>query len=63
MASKEKYKKYKYVIWSDEDGFFSLDALSEDDLRGMTIRLKDEISRRELGSGGDRSESAGKRLI
>lgn len=46
MSDIKRYRKYKYIIWSNEDGFHSLESLSEDDLRSMSAALKTEISTR-----------------
>ena len=47
MSNIKRYRKYKYIIWSNEDGFHSLESLSEDDLRNMSAELKFEISNRK----------------
>ena len=47
MSSIKRYRKYKYIIWSNEDGFHSLESLSEDDLKSMSAALKTEISTRK----------------
>jgi len=46
MSDIKRYRKYKYIIWSNEDGFHSLESLSEDDLKSMSAALKTEISTR-----------------
>ena len=46
MSNIKRYRKYKYIIWSNEDGFHSLESLSEDDLKSMSAALKCEISKR-----------------
>jgi hypothetical protein len=55
IGSKNKYRKYKYIIWSDEEGFFSLDGLSESDLSAMKRELGNEISKRDSGSDDKRT--------
>ena len=53
MSKINKYRKYKYIIWSDEDGFHSLESLSEDDLKSMSAALKTEISTRKRHSDNE----------
>jgi hypothetical protein len=53
MSKINKYRKYKYIIWSDEDGFHSLESLSEDDLKSMSAALKTEISIRKRHTGNE----------
>lgn len=46
MAAQKDYKKYKYIIWSQEEGFFSIDSISDDDLKSISTALKKEITKR-----------------
>mgnify|MGYP001192483706 CR=1 FL=1 len=55
----DRYKKYRYIIWSDEEGFFSLESLSKDDLKNMATQLSLEIDRRSSGDGRKESKEIG----
>jgi len=46
MDKQNRYKKYKYIIWSQEEGFFSIDSISDDDLKSISTALKKEITKR-----------------
>lgn len=46
MDKQSRYKKYKYIIWSQEEGFFSIDSISDDDLKSISTALKKEITKR-----------------
>lgn len=56
MDKQGRYKKYKYIIWSQEEGFFSIDSISDDDLKSISTALKNEITKRF----GDDSEDTKK---
>lgn len=46
MDKQSRYKKYKYIIWSQEEGFFSIESISDDDLKSILTALKKEITKR-----------------
>lgn len=46
MDNQNRYKKYKYIIWSQEEGFFSIDSISDDDLRSISTALNRELTKR-----------------
>ena len=41
----ERYRKHKYLIWSDEVGFLHLDSFSLEDLERFSNSIKKEISK------------------
>ena len=60
MGTKDDYKKYKYLIWSQEEGFFSIDSISDDDLKSISTALKKELNKRvedDEKPGSKKSES------
>ena len=60
MGTKDDYKKYKYLIWSQEEGFFSIENISDDDLKSISTALKKELNKRVEGDekpGSKKSES------
>ena len=46
MGTKDDYKKYKYLIWSQEEGLFSIENISDDDLKSISTALKKELNKR-----------------
>jgi hypothetical protein len=46
MGANEDYKKYKYIIWSQEEGLFSIDSISDDDLKSISTALNIELTKR-----------------
>lgn len=54
MDKQTRYKKYKYIIWSKEEGFFSIDSISDDDLKSIETELKKEITKRFRNDSGDK---------
>ena len=52
MDKQNRYKKYKYIIWSQEEGFFSIDSISDDDLKSISTALKKEVTKR-FGNDSD----------
>lgn len=58
MDNKNRYKKYKYIIWSQEEGFFSIDSISDDDLKSISTALNKEITKR---FGDDPRDEKGKK--
>lgn len=61
MSNIKRYRKYKYIIWSNEEGFHSLESLSEDDLKSMSAQLKFEISSRKELTKNDSGKEKEKR--
>ena len=61
MSNINRYRKYKYIIWSNEEGFHSLKSLSEDDLKSMSAQLKFEISSRKELTKNDSGKEKEKR--
>lgn len=61
MSKIKRYRKYKYIIWSNEEGFHSLESLSEDDLKSMSAQLKFEISSRKELTKNDSGKEKEKR--
>lgn len=60
MGAKDDYKKYKYLIWSQEEGFFSIENISDDDLKSISTALKKELNKRvedDEKSGSKKSKS------
>lgn len=60
MGTKDDYKKYKYLIWSQEEGFFSIENISDDDLKSISTALKKELNKRvedDEKSGSKKSKS------
>tara|TARA_B100001094_G_scaffold40487_1_gene35156 strand:+ start:2616 stop:2804 length:189 start_codon:yes stop_codon:yes gene_type:complete len=62
MDNKSRYKKYKYIIWSQEEGFFSIDSISDDDLRSITFALNKEVTKRFGDDSRDKENKKPKKL-
>lgn len=60
MAAQKDYKKYKYIIWSQEEGFFSIDSISDDDLKSISTALKKELTKRVDKDEGPKSKTSKK---
>lgn len=62
MDNQNRYKKYKYIIWSQEEGFFSIDSISDDDLKSISTALNKEVTKRFGDDPRDKKSKKPKKL-